>query len=107
MTFSAPRVPPVLETQKVMVNDIEETPVACVQLGDNMNEPPGGDPGVVRTIGTVTVAGNASPVVGDTVTYTDICRAPALLLTQLLQVVTLLTLSTPLLLPVRPSLVAL
>ena len=70
MTFSAPRVPPVLETQKVMVNDIEETPVACVQLGDNMNEPPGGDPGVVRTIGTVTVAGNASPVVGDTVTYT-------------------------------------
>ena len=34
-----------------------------------MNEPPGGDGGV-RTIGTVTVTGNASPTVGDTVTYT-------------------------------------
>ena len=70
MTFSAPRVPPVLETQKVMVNEIEETPVACVQLGENMNEPPGGDPDVVRTIGTVTITGDTNPVVGDTDTYT-------------------------------------
>ena len=70
MTFSAPRVPPVLETQKVMVNEIEETPVACVQFGENMNEPPGGDPDVVRTIGTVTITGDTNAQVGDTDTYT-------------------------------------
>ena len=78
MTFSAPRVPPVLETQKVMVNEVEETPVACVDTSYTdgvappiINEPPGGDNGpVVVTIGTVTVTGDATPVVGDTETFT-------------------------------------
>ena len=77
MTFSAPRVPPVLETQKVMVNDIEETPVSCVDTSHRdgsdteiINEPPGGSPDVVRTIGTVTITGDTNAQVGDTDTYT-------------------------------------
>jgi len=79
MTFSPPRIPPVFETNKVPdPNDVNNPgfPIGCVTQevdasGNSPNTPPFGGGGATPiTIGTVTVAGNATPTVGDTVTYT-------------------------------------
>ena len=72
----ATRIPPIFETSKVPnPNDADNPgfPIGCTHQeqnsdGSSPNTPPFDD-GTV-TIGTVTVAGNASPTVGDTVTYT-------------------------------------
>ena len=81
MTFTRPRVPPVAETQQVMVGTVPAVPINCVTAAnmdmdagpdDNLtgNEPPGGSPDVVRTIGTVTVTGPTTSQVGTMATYT-------------------------------------
>ena len=75
MTFTPPRIPPILETNKVPnPNDANNPgfPIGCVQQeqnadGSSPNTPPFDD-GTV-TIGTVTVSGNANPTVGDAVSY--------------------------------------
>lgn len=81
MTFVRPRVPPVHETQQVLVGAVPAVPIGCVTAADmdmtadddeNLtgNEPPGGSPDVVRTIGTVTVTGPTTAQVGTMSTYT-------------------------------------
>ena len=71
------RVPPIYETSKVPnPNDANNPgfPISCVHQeqnadGTSPNTPPFSDD-VERTIGTVTVSGEAAPTVGDTETYT-------------------------------------
>ena len=72
------RVPPIYETSKVPnPNDVNNpgTPISCTQQeqnadGTSPNTPPFGGGDTPITIGTVTVAGQAAPTVGDTETYT-------------------------------------
>jgi phosphatidylethanolamine-binding protein (PEBP) family uncharacterized protein len=74
----ATRVPPIYETNKVPnPNDVNNPgfPISCTHQeqnadGTSPNTPPFGGGDTPITIGTVTVAGNAAPTVGDTVTYT-------------------------------------
>ena len=78
MTFTPPRIPPVFETNKVPnPNDVNNPgfPIGCTHQeqnadGTSPNTPPFSGNVTPITIGTVTVAGNAAPTVGDTVTYT-------------------------------------
>ena len=77
MTFTPPRIPPVFETNRVPdPNDptVSGVPIGCVQQqqnadGTSTNTPPFGGGNIVRTIGTVTVTGDTTSAVGNTVTY--------------------------------------
>jgi phosphatidylethanolamine-binding protein (PEBP) family uncharacterized protein len=74
----ATRIPPIFETNKVPnPNDANNPgfPIGCVDQeqnadGTSPNTPPFSGGTTPITIGTVTVAGNTTPTVGDTETYT-------------------------------------